>query len=45
MGLGPIKTEGGHNNGRGAWMTRANAKVAARKNRRRNDKRAVREAA
>jgi hypothetical protein len=43
MGLGPIKTEAGQQNGKGAWMRRDQSKVAARKQRRRNDRRAIRE--
>ena len=39
MGLGNIKTEAGKRNGNGRYTTRANAKIAARKRRRINDKR------
>ncbi len=44
MALGNIKTEAGKRNGNGRFTDRASAKIAARKNRRRNDKRATEDA-
>ena len=43
MALAKVKTEAGKRNGNGRWMPRAEAKHAANKHRRKNDKKATKE--